>query len=67
MYERGRGVVRNYAEALKWFRLAADQGFAFAQFNLGLFYEKGLRTLQDYVHAMMVVRSGGCAGVPRCN
>lgn len=28
MYREGSGVPRDYAEALKWFRKAADQGFA---------------------------------------
>ncbi len=34
MYETGRGVAQDYAEALKWYRLAAEQGVAIAQFNL---------------------------------
>lgn len=38
MYEYGRGVPRNYAEALKWFRKAADQDFPEAQYNLGVMY-----------------------------
>jgi hypothetical protein len=28
MYERGQGVAKDYAEALKWYRLAAEQGNA---------------------------------------
>ena len=28
MYDDGRGVAQNDAEALKWYRLAADQGNA---------------------------------------
>ena len=31
MYESGRGVPQDYKEAIKWYRLAADQGFARAQ------------------------------------
>jgi TPR repeat protein len=27
-------VSQNYVEAVKWFRLAADQGNGYAQFNL---------------------------------
>jgi hypothetical protein len=26
MYEQGQGVARDYAEAMRWYRLAADQG-----------------------------------------
>ena len=28
MYENGRGVRQDYVEAIKWYRLAADQGQA---------------------------------------
>ena len=31
MYEKGRGVRQDYAEAVKWFRQAAEQGHAVAQ------------------------------------
>jgi TPR repeat protein len=35
MYGNGRGVPEDDAEAIKWYRLAAEQGYARAQFNLG--------------------------------
>ena len=35
------GVQQDYAEALKWYRLAAEKGYAPAQFNLGLAHELG--------------------------
>ena len=38
LYENGKGVPRNYAEALKYYRLAAEQGHAVAQNNLGVMY-----------------------------
>jgi TPR repeat protein len=34
MYDHGWGVPQNYAEALKWYRLAADQGDVLAQNSL---------------------------------
>jgi TPR repeat protein len=40
MYREGEGVPQNYAEALKWFRKAADQGNANAQFKLGIMYRR---------------------------
>ena len=40
MYEKGKGVPRNYKTAVKWHRLAAEQGLAPAQYNLGLMYAK---------------------------
>jgi TPR repeat protein len=51
MYAKGQGVPVNYVEALKWFRLAADQGVASAQNNLGLMYANGWGVPQDYVRA----------------
>ena len=35
MYANGRGVEQDDAEAVKWYRLAAEQGDADAQANLG--------------------------------
>jgi len=34
MYDNGYGVLQDYAEARKWYRLAADQGVAEAQYTL---------------------------------
>src|SRR4029077_12512676 len=47
----GQGVPQDYAEAAKWYRKAADQGFAEAQSNLGAMYAKGQGVPQDYVEA----------------
>jgi TPR repeat protein len=38
-------VVQNYSEAVKWFRLAAAQGDADAQYNLG--YLKDLQNSEN--------------------
>ena len=43
MYDNGRGVTQDYAEALKWYRLAAEQGLADAQTWLGLMYGRAVR------------------------
>ena len=53
MYELGEGVPQNYAEAAKWYRLAAEQGYADAQNNLGVKYNKGEGVPQDYVMSHM--------------
>ncbi|MGA9450137.1 MAG: tetratricopeptide repeat protein, partial [Verrucomicrobiia bacterium] len=37
-YDRGRGVARDHAEAVKWYQEAANQGYAEAQNALGLCY-----------------------------
>jgi clan AA aspartic protease (TIGR02281 family) len=41
MYEFGRGVPKNDVEAVKWFRKAAEQGYAAGQTCLGVMYENG--------------------------
>ena len=46
------GVPQNYAEALKWYRLAADQGDASAQYNLGVMYDNGQGVPQNYAEAL---------------
>jgi len=53
MYHDGQGVPQNDAEALKWLRLAADQGDALAQCNLGLVYAEGWGVPKDLVRALM--------------
>ena len=43
---------QNDVEAAKWYRLAAEQGDADAQFNLGLMYDDGKGVPQDDVEAV---------------
>jgi hypothetical protein len=52
MYDHGRGVVANDPEAMKWFRRAADQGAARAQFNLATAYAEGHGVPQDSAQAV---------------
>ena len=40
-YGKGEGVPQDYAESMKWYRMAAEQGLAEAQNNLGVAYETG--------------------------
>jgi TPR repeat protein len=49
MYYTGQGVPQDDAEAARWYRKAADQGHAGAQFNLGAMYADGQSVSQDYV------------------
>ena len=46
MYDNGDGVPQDYKEAVKWYRLAAEQGDASAQYNLGLMYEMAMAFLK---------------------
>jgi len=43
-YKYGIGTEQNHAVSLEWFRKAADQGDADAQFNLGRIYGKAIGT-----------------------
>ncbi|MCH8347872.1 MAG: sel1 repeat family protein, partial [Proteobacteria bacterium] len=51
-YNRGQGVPQNFKEAVKWYTLAAKQGDAVAQNNLGAVYRDGEGVLQDYKEAV---------------
>ena len=47
MYAKGRGVPKDDAEAVKWYRQAAEQGDADAQFVLGVKYDSGQGVPKD--------------------
>ena len=52
-FEDGNAALESgdYVQASKWYRLAADQGYAYAQSNLGFMYHNGQGVPQDYVQA----------------
>ena len=52
MYDKGKGVPLDYAEAVKWYRKAVEQGDADAQCNLGLMYAEGRGVPLDYAEAL---------------
>jgi TPR repeat protein len=52
MHNNGYGVHQDNAEALKWYRLAAEQGHANAQYNLGFMYANGKGVLEDFAEAL---------------
>ena len=56
MHGNGDGVPENYAEAVKWFRLAAAQGYAGAQYNLGLMHHYGLGVPENLAEAVKLYR-----------
>ncbi len=53
MFQKGRGVPADSAEALRWYRLAAWRGHADAQNNLGGMLSRGEGIPEDYVQAHM--------------
>jgi TPR repeat protein len=49
LYEKGHGVRRDTAEAVRWYERAAENGDVISQFKLGLIYAEGRDTVrQDY-------------------
>jgi TPR repeat protein len=51
MYDMGKGVAENRAEAAKWYRRAAEQGDVGAQFAIGSAYSAGDGVSRDYLEA----------------
>ncbi|MSP33056.1 MAG: sel1 repeat family protein, partial [Pseudolabrys sp.] len=56
-------MPQDYAQAVKWYRLAADQGNAKAQSNLGLMYDNGQGVPQNYAEAMRWYRLAADQGL----
>jgi TPR repeat protein len=62
MYFAGPVEVQNSAEAVKWFRLAADQGDAVAQYFLGYMYADGRGVPKNYVNAYIWLNLSAAQG-----
>ena len=64
-YKNGIGVEKDPAEAVKWYRKAADQGIAKAQYNLGACYESGTGVERDPAEAARWFRMAADQGYVR--
>ena len=64
-YQLGRAYLKNNEIdlAAKWYRLAADQGYGQAQFNLGNLYQNGQGVPLDYAAAMSWYRKAADQGL----
>ena len=51
LYNQGKGVPQDYAEAAKWYSKAAEQGHSSAQSMLGYHYALGHGVPRDYLLA----------------
>ena len=51
-YAKGIGVAKDEVEAVKWYRKAAEQNYAEAQYNLGYFYDNGKGVTKDEAEAV---------------
>ena len=54
---------KDYKEVVRLYRLSAEQGFAKAQYSLGLMYAKGTGVLQNYALAHMWFNLSGSNGL----
>jgi len=52
MYRHGRGVKRNYVQAVRWYSKAAAQGLSKSQLDLGSMYASGQGVKRDFVKAL---------------
>ena len=64
-YDTGRGVLEDDKEAVKWYRKAAEQGYALAQVKLGGMYGSGRGVPQDYKEAIKWFRKAAEQGYAR--
>ena len=63
MYDEGRGVPKDDRQAVRWYRKAAEQGDAIAQYNLGLMYADGEGVPKDDVQAYAWANLAGAQGL----
>ena len=56
------GVAQDYAEAVRLYSLAAAQGHAQAQYNLGVMFEEGKGVAQDRAEAIRLYRLAAAQG-----
>ena len=60
MYYKGDQVERDFSEAAKWYRLAAEQNDDLAAVRLGLMYTHGEGVAKDLVQAYKWIHIGDC-------
>lgn len=64
LYERGRGVDINLAEATKWYQKASNSGQHNAQARLGIMYFEGRGVKQNYKKALQLLNTAAKNKVP---
>ncbi len=62
MFHRGYGVKHDDAEAVNWWRKAAEQGNAYAQYRLGVMYYIGCGVKEDNAEAVKWYRKAAEQG-----
>ena len=62
MYDFGRGVSKDYKQAVYWYKKAAEQGIAEEQYNLGVMYDFGKGVAEDDTQAVYWYRKAAEQG-----
>ena len=62
MYYTGTGLTLDNQQAARWMRMAAEQGYAPAQLDLGYLYEQGKGVSLDYSAAYMWYKAAADRG-----
>ncbi|KAG0320427.1 hypothetical protein BGZ99_004514 [Dissophora globulifera] len=63
----GKGVEKNYEEAIRWLRLAAEGGSTKAQLVIGLMYYHGVGAGKDYTESKNFILMAASQGVPEAH
>jgi len=61
LYHNGWGVEQDFAASIKWFRQAADQGYARAKTSLAFMYHYGRTVGVDYEQAASWYQLAACS------
>ena len=62
MYRKAQGTLRDYAEALRWYREAAEKGEAHAEYALGYMFSSGQGVRRDDAEACRWYRKAADKG-----
>ena len=62
MYRKGNGTAVDFAEAARWYRLAAAQGDAQSQYNLGVMYYNAQGVPRNFVLSHMWLTLSATSG-----
>ena len=62
IYHFGKGMPKDYAEAMRWYSKAAEQGYAIAQYNVGLMHAAGQGVPVDYAESVKWFRKAAEQG-----
>jgi len=62
LYANGQGVPQDYAEAMRWYKKAADLGHTPAIFMIGVFYQFGKGVPKDEAQARVWMKKAAAMG-----